>query len=164
PAAKPDKKTVRADDGLNLVCETRGQGDTALVFLHGWRGDREYWKHQADAFAAAYRLVTRDPAGHGESGKDRKAWVASGRGGRAGEVAPDPGRGSGPDDGAGPDARPLRPRPEEAVEGGQGAGAVHQLRRRVPVLHANGRRDQQEVRRLQGGHHRRGRPLPDAGE
>jgi pimeloyl-ACP methyl ester carboxylesterase len=77
PAARPDKKVIRADDGLNLVCEIRGQGDTALVFLHGWCGDREYWKHQADAFAADYRVVTLDQAGHGESGKDRKVWTAN---------------------------------------------------------------------------------------
>ena len=75
PDARPVKKTVRADDGLNLVCEVRGKGDTALVFLHGWCGDREYWKHQADAFAADYRVVTLDQAGHGESGKDRKQWT-----------------------------------------------------------------------------------------
>jgi pimeloyl-ACP methyl ester carboxylesterase len=75
PNAKPIKTTVRADDGLNLVCEVRGQGDVALVFLHGWCGDREYWKHQTDAFAADYRVVTLDQAGHGESGKDRKSWT-----------------------------------------------------------------------------------------
>jgi hypothetical protein len=54
PDVRPVKKTVRADDGLKLVCEVRGQGDAALVFLHGWCGDRAYWKHQADAFAADY--------------------------------------------------------------------------------------------------------------
>src|SRR5881227_3753053 len=78
PAAAPVKKTVRAADGLGLVCEVRGTGDTALVFLHGWCGDREYWKHQAGAFAADYRVVTLDQAGHGESGKDRKVWNADG--------------------------------------------------------------------------------------
>jgi pimeloyl-ACP methyl ester carboxylesterase len=75
PDAVPVKKTVRADDGLNLVCGVRGKGETALVFLHGWCCDREYWKHQADAFAADYRVVTLDQAGHGESGKDRKVWT-----------------------------------------------------------------------------------------
>src|SRR5262249_21834308 len=75
PAAKPVKKTVGADDGLSLVCEVSGKGDTALVFLHGWCGDREYWKHQVPAFAADYRIVTLDQAGHGDSGKDRKAWT-----------------------------------------------------------------------------------------
>jgi pimeloyl-ACP methyl ester carboxylesterase len=72
------KKTIRADDGLSLVGEVRGQGDTALVFLHGWCGDREYWKHQVGPFAADYRVVTLDQAGHGESGKDRKVWSTVG--------------------------------------------------------------------------------------
>jgi pimeloyl-ACP methyl ester carboxylesterase len=84
PEAKPIKKTVRADDGLNLVCEVRGRGDTALLFLHGWCGDREYWKNQVGPFAADYRVVTLDQAGHGESGKDRKAWTTDSL---AGDVA-----------------------------------------------------------------------------
>src|ERR1700758_2349293 len=70
--------TFRADDGLEIVGEGRGQGDTALVFLHGWCGDREYWKHQVEVFAADYRVVALDQAGHGESGKGRKAWTADG--------------------------------------------------------------------------------------
>jgi len=72
------KKTICADDGLSLVGEVRGQGDTALVLLHGWCGDREYWKHQVGPFAADYRVVTVDQAGHGESGKDRKVWSTAG--------------------------------------------------------------------------------------
>ena len=78
PAAggdEPVKKTVKAADGLSIACDVRGKGDTALVFLHGWGGDREYWKNQADAFATDYTVVTVDQAGHGASGKDRKAWT-----------------------------------------------------------------------------------------
>jgi pimeloyl-ACP methyl ester carboxylesterase len=81
------KKTIRAGDGLGLVGEVRGQGDTALVFLHGWCGDREYWKHQVRPFAADYRVVTLDQAGHGESGKDRKVWSAAGLAGDVEAVA-----------------------------------------------------------------------------
>src|SRR5260370_3664397 len=81
------KKTIRAGDGLGLVGEVSGQGDTALVFLHGWCGDREYWKHQVGAFATDYRLVTLDQAGHGESGEDRKAWSADGLSGDGAGVA-----------------------------------------------------------------------------
>src|SRR5262245_7502202 len=55
---EPVKKTVKASDGLSIACDVRGKGDTALVFLHGWGGDREYWKNQADAFAADYTVVT----------------------------------------------------------------------------------------------------------
>src|SRR5215510_14051159 len=74
---KPVKKTIRADDGLDVVCDVRGKGDTALVFLHGWCGDREYWKNQVDVFAPDYRVVALDQAGHGESGKDRAAWTVN---------------------------------------------------------------------------------------
>jgi pimeloyl-ACP methyl ester carboxylesterase len=75
--AKPVKKVVSAPDGLNIVCDVRGKGDTALIFLHGWCGNREYWKNQVDVFAVDYRVVALDQAGHGESGKDRKTWSAS---------------------------------------------------------------------------------------
>jgi len=81
------KKTIRAGDGLGLVGEVSGHGDTALVFLHGWCGDREYWKHQVGPFAADYRVVTLDQAGHGESGKDRKVWSAAGLAGDVEAVA-----------------------------------------------------------------------------
>jgi pimeloyl-ACP methyl ester carboxylesterase len=74
---KPIKKMIQADDGLNIVCDVGGMGDPALVFLHGWCGDREYWKHQLGVFGANYRVVAPDQAGHGESGKDRKTWNAS---------------------------------------------------------------------------------------
>jgi pimeloyl-ACP methyl ester carboxylesterase len=79
---KPARKTVRAEDGVSIICDIRGKGDTALVFLHGWCGDREYWKHQVDVFAPDYRIVTLDQAGHGESG-NRKHWSA---GSLAGDV------------------------------------------------------------------------------
>ncbi|HVK09748.1 MAG TPA: alpha/beta hydrolase [Gemmataceae bacterium] len=73
--AKPEKKTAKAADGLTLVYDAAGKGDTALVFLHGWCGDRAYWKHQVPAFAKDYRVIAIEQAGHGESGKDRKAWT-----------------------------------------------------------------------------------------
>jgi pimeloyl-ACP methyl ester carboxylesterase len=78
PDTRPVKKTIRAGDGLGLVGEVRGRGDTALVFLHGMCGDRAYWKHQVLVFATDYRVVAIDQAGHGESGKDRKVWTLDG--------------------------------------------------------------------------------------
>jgi pimeloyl-ACP methyl ester carboxylesterase len=84
---KPVKKTVQADDGLDIVCEVRGKGDTALVFLHGWCGDHEYWKNQAEAFAPDYRIVALDQAGHGGSGKNRKQWTTTSLAGDVESVA-----------------------------------------------------------------------------
>src|SRR5215510_3546832 len=87
-AAAPRQKTISAKDGLTLVCEVAGgRGDTALIFLHGWCGDREYWKRQVDVFAADYRVVTLDQAGHGESGKNRKHWTVSSLAGDVESVA-----------------------------------------------------------------------------
>jgi len=75
--AQVTKKTIRAADGIPIVCEVRGSGDTTLIFLHGWCGDREYWKNQVGVFAADYVVVALDQAGHGESGKERKSWTTS---------------------------------------------------------------------------------------
>src|SRR5438309_74058 len=61
--AKATKRTIRAADGLNIVCDVNGKGDTALIFLHGWCGEREYWKHQVPAFSGDFRIVTVDQAG-----------------------------------------------------------------------------------------------------
>lgn len=72
PEVKPIKKTFRAADGANIIGEVRGKGETAIVFLHGWGGDREYWKNQVAAFAGGYTIVALDQAGHGESRTDRK--------------------------------------------------------------------------------------------
>jgi pimeloyl-ACP methyl ester carboxylesterase len=76
--AKAKKGTIKTGDGLSIVYEDRGKGDTALLFVHGWCGDRLWWKHQVDAFANEYRVVAIDQAGHGESGKDRKTWSVAG--------------------------------------------------------------------------------------
>jgi len=67
--------TARSSDELSIAYDVRGKGDTALVFLHGWCGDRSYWRHQVDAFAGDYKIVAVDLGGHGESGKDRKQWT-----------------------------------------------------------------------------------------
>ena len=65
-------------DGVEIHFETRGTGDPALVFVHGWSCDRGYWKHQLDHFARNHQVVTIDLAGHGESGLDRKNWTLQG--------------------------------------------------------------------------------------
>jgi pimeloyl-ACP methyl ester carboxylesterase len=67
-------RTLPGHDGLKLVGDVRGQGDTALVFLHGWSGNRSWWEHQLTAFTNDYLVVAYDQAGHGESGKNRELW------------------------------------------------------------------------------------------
>ena len=66
---------VTAPDGVRIAYETRGEGPTALVFVHGWSCDRSYWRAQLASFARRYRVVAVDLAGHGESGLGRASYT-----------------------------------------------------------------------------------------
>lgn len=66
---------VRAPDGVPIAYEAHGDGDVALVFVHGWSCDRSYWREQVDAFARDHRVVLVDLAGHGGSGDQREDWT-----------------------------------------------------------------------------------------
>jgi pimeloyl-ACP methyl ester carboxylesterase len=68
-------QTVAAPDGVLIHYDDQGAGRPTLVFVHGWNCDRSYWNAQRDVFAADYRVVTLDLAGHGDSGQDRTDWT-----------------------------------------------------------------------------------------
>src|SRR5512134_931048 len=59
-------------DSIPIVYEVQGHGAPALIFVHGWSCDRNYWKAQVPAFSPHYKVVTLDLAGHGASGSGRK--------------------------------------------------------------------------------------------
>lgn len=60
---------TRSADGVELYYEVTGTADTALVLVSGWLGNVRWWDAQRDAFAADYRVVALDLAGHGKSGR-----------------------------------------------------------------------------------------------
>ena len=72
-AASPSSGTATAPDGAPIAWWQRGAGETALVFIHGWSCDHEFWREQVDALDG-YRVVTLDLPGHGASGGDREPW------------------------------------------------------------------------------------------
>ena len=76
-----DADSVVSEDGITIVFDAVGNGTCALVFVHGWSCDRTYWRHQVDAFADAYRVVTVDLPGHGELGDGRSSWTMPSFGG-----------------------------------------------------------------------------------
>jgi pimeloyl-ACP methyl ester carboxylesterase len=81
PAAPPTEVNagvVSATDGVPIVYDARGAGETALVFVHCWSCDREFWREQFDVFAESYRVVRMDLPGHGESGAKRDSWSIAG--------------------------------------------------------------------------------------
>ncbi|MEL6408171.1 MAG: alpha/beta hydrolase [Chloroflexota bacterium] len=66
--------TIR--DETYAVTDT-GDGDTAVLLMHGWPDDRSIWRYQIPVlWAAGYRVVAVDWIGHGESSipKDPKRY------------------------------------------------------------------------------------------
>jgi len=51
----------------------QGKGDPALVFIHCWACNRNFWDNQVAEFSKTNRVVTIDLPGHGQSGA-RKSW------------------------------------------------------------------------------------------
>ena len=68
-------RTAVSSDGVALAYSAGGEGEPALVFIHGGFADRSFWRHQLASFAGTHRVVALDLAGHGDSGRNREAWT-----------------------------------------------------------------------------------------
>lgn len=66
-------KTLSADK-VEIVYNSQGSAETAVIFIHGGFADRSFWVNQMKPFAPKYHVIALDLAGHGESGKNRKKW------------------------------------------------------------------------------------------
>jgi len=75
------KDSVASADSVMIYYEAHGDGDRAVVFVHGWNGDGSYWARQVEAFKDEYPVVTIDLAGHGKSGSNRDKWTVERFGG-----------------------------------------------------------------------------------
>ncbi|NOZ83897.1 MAG: alpha/beta hydrolase [Epsilonproteobacteria bacterium] len=53
----------------------QGQGDTTILFLHGWCIDGTYWKNQVDYFSKNYNVYAIDLPGFGKSKTERINWT-----------------------------------------------------------------------------------------
>jgi pimeloyl-ACP methyl ester carboxylesterase len=73
----PQAGVAKSADGVPIHYEVQGQGEPALVFVHGWAIDGRYWDQQVPVFARKNKVVTIDLAGHGRSGRDRKDWTVA---------------------------------------------------------------------------------------
>jgi pimeloyl-ACP methyl ester carboxylesterase len=70
-----NNKTAISKDGTKIVYSVSGKGEPALVFIHGWCGSRAVWYRQVPYFAKKYKVIVLDLAGHGASGRQRKAYT-----------------------------------------------------------------------------------------
>jgi pimeloyl-ACP methyl ester carboxylesterase len=72
----PDGSTLLATepDGVHIEYRVAGKGDPAIVLIHGWATDANYWNAQIAPLQAKYTVVAVDLAGHGGSTKSRTDW------------------------------------------------------------------------------------------
>jgi pimeloyl-ACP methyl ester carboxylesterase len=73
-SATDGPRIVMSDDQVHLEYRVLGHGEPAVVLIHGWCGNADYWHAQFDALKARYTVVALDLAGHGASGGNRTDW------------------------------------------------------------------------------------------
>lgn len=73
--------TIHAKDGVRISYTSEGQGEPAIVFIHGWTCDHTHWRFQIPEFRKSFRVIAIDLPGHGTSGANRSSWSINGLGG-----------------------------------------------------------------------------------
>jgi pimeloyl-ACP methyl ester carboxylesterase len=74
---EPPEGTPRiavAPDGVHVQYRVYGGGEPALVLIHGWSCDSNYWREQIPEFKKKYTIVAVDLAGHGGTDGNRTVW------------------------------------------------------------------------------------------
>jgi pimeloyl-ACP methyl ester carboxylesterase len=76
PAADPGSgpRLAMSPDGVHIEYRIFGSGEPAVVLIHGWASDANYWQQQFEALKAHYTVVAVNLAGHGGSGSNRSDW------------------------------------------------------------------------------------------
>ncbi|WP_228376164.1 alpha/beta fold hydrolase [Chryseobacterium sp. BLS98] len=68
------EKYAQSRDGQKIHYKESGEGNTALLFVHGWLGNAEWWNGQQEYFKDSYHIVQMSLAGHGKSDTSRTEW------------------------------------------------------------------------------------------
>lgn len=63
-----------APDGIHVQYRVYGSGEPALVLIHGWSNDSNYWREQIPEFRKKYTIISVDLAGHGGTDGNRADW------------------------------------------------------------------------------------------
>ncbi|HXW75747.1 MAG TPA: alpha/beta hydrolase [Steroidobacteraceae bacterium] len=61
-------------DYVHVEYHLYGQGEPAVILVHGWACDANYWNAQIAPLKAHYTVVAVNLAGHGASGSNRTDW------------------------------------------------------------------------------------------
>lgn len=75
PKGMTAKQVTIRDKQVEINYFQQGQGDTTLLFLHGWCNDGMYWKNQVEYFSETYNVYAIDLPGFGKSKAERTNWT-----------------------------------------------------------------------------------------
>jgi pimeloyl-ACP methyl ester carboxylesterase len=75
PKSMTAKQITIRDKQVKINYFQQGQGDTTLLFLHGWCIDGTYWINQVEYFSKNYNVYTIDLPGFGKSIAERTNWT-----------------------------------------------------------------------------------------
>ena len=67
-------RITMSPDYVHIEYHVYGQGEPAVILVHGWACDANYWNAQLAPLKAHYTVVTVNLAGHGASGSNRSDW------------------------------------------------------------------------------------------
>ncbi len=70
------EKYAISSDGQKIHYKESGNGHTALMLIHGWLGNTEWWIDQEKHLEDRFHVVSLDLAGHGKSDTTRKNWTS----------------------------------------------------------------------------------------
>ena len=71
---EPDNIAI-SSDGVKISFDLQGEGEPALVLIHGWSNNRSIWDAQVSHFSERYKVVNIDLPGFGESSNNRSNWT-----------------------------------------------------------------------------------------
>lgn len=71
------EKYAVSSDGQKIHYKESGSRNTAVILVHGWLGNTEWWDDQQKYLTPNYHVVQIDLAGHGKSDSSRETWTSS---------------------------------------------------------------------------------------
>jgi pimeloyl-ACP methyl ester carboxylesterase len=75
PGEAPDgPRLTLSPDNVHIEYRVFGQGEPAVLLVHGWASDANYWSEQIAALKPHYTVVALNLAGHGGSAANRSDW------------------------------------------------------------------------------------------
>ena len=75
PASSQGDGRYASLDGARVYYKSYGKGNEALVLIHGWSCNIDYWRDQIPDFEKRSRVIAIDLPGHGQSDKPEIAYT-----------------------------------------------------------------------------------------